>query len=214
MPICYALPQVKTVLESAGERITSSHVFVSICAGVPIATLEQVTLALVSRLRRPCLCPCLAPALLDNMSLVRPIKMSYPPATCPPPPLILLQLMLSQGLPAGSQVVRVMPNTPCLVGALAAGMAANKHTSPENRDLILRMLQSLGVAMEVKVRLESTTPVSHVRHKGVAVPGNGSINCLVRQTYNAVQHQVHETGKEEGGGREREGEGIGWGGRI
>lgn len=54
-------------------------------------------------------------------------------------------------LPEGTQVVRVMPNTPCLVGALAAGMSPNAATLPENKEMILKLLQSLGVAMEVKV---------------------------------------------------------------
>lgn len=43
-PTTFFLHQVVTALASAGRFVTADHVFVSICAGVTIATLEEVCL--------------------------------------------------------------------------------------------------------------------------------------------------------------------------
>jgi pyrroline-5-carboxylate reductase len=55
-------------------------------------------------------------------------------------------------LQAGSEVpvVRVMPNTPALVGQGASGWVASSDTTDEQKDLIKKMLESFGVAIEVK----------------------------------------------------------------
>jgi pyrroline-5-carboxylate reductase len=50
-------------------------------------------------------------------------------------------------LPGGARVVRVMPNTPALVDAGAAGIAPGKHATEADVDLVERMFASVGVTV-------------------------------------------------------------------
>jgi pyrroline-5-carboxylate reductase len=49
-----------------------------------------------------------------------------------------------------ARIVRVMPNTPCLVGAMAAGYAFGTKIRPEDRELVQELLQAAGYAAEVE----------------------------------------------------------------
>ena len=60
---------------------------------------------------------------------------------------------LEAGLAAGARVVRVMPNTPALVGASATGFALGKAALEEDGDLALRLFSSVGQAFQVKEAL-------------------------------------------------------------
>lgn len=55
--------------------------------------------------------------------------------------------------PAGCRVVRVMPNTPALVGACAAGYAVGGCARREDGELTGRLFSAVGVAVEVKEAL-------------------------------------------------------------
>eukprot|EP01001_Neometanema_parovale_P007326 NODE_3635_length_1186_cov_28.547507_g3452_i0.p1 GENE.NODE_3635_length_1186_cov_28.547507_g3452_i0~~NODE_3635_length_1186_cov_28.547507_g3452_i0.p1 ORF type:complete len:280 (+),score=44.86 NODE_3635_length_1186_cov_28.547507_g3452_i0:51-842(+) len=69
-----------------------------------------------------------------------------------------------QTLSAGAgtnRVVRVMPNTPCMVGQSASGFACAEGVTEPEKATILRMLQSVGVAVEVAENLlDAVTGVS------------------------------------------------------
>ncbi|MBW3596789.1 MAG: pyrroline-5-carboxylate reductase [Planctomycetes bacterium] len=52
-----------------------------------------------------------------------------------------------------SRVVRVMPNTPALVGACAAGFALGKGATADDALLVERLLSAVGVAFPVDERL-------------------------------------------------------------
>jgi pyrroline-5-carboxylate reductase len=56
---------------------------------------------------------------------------------------------LEEALP-GARVVRVMPNTPCLVGEMAAGYACGRRVKPEDLQTVRSLLSAAGraVAME------------------------------------------------------------------
>ncbi|MFM8360520.1 MAG: pyrroline-5-carboxylate reductase, partial [Verrucomicrobiota bacterium] len=56
-------------------------------------------------------------------------------------------------LPAGTRCLRVMPNTPALVGASASAMAAGAAATAEDIVLGRRLLESVGRAWEVKEKL-------------------------------------------------------------
>ncbi len=56
-------------------------------------------------------------------------------------------------LPAGARVIRVMPNTPALVGAGAAGYALGKNATTADGELAQRLLSAVGVALPVKESL-------------------------------------------------------------
>ena len=60
---------------------------------------------------------------------------------------------LEQNLPSGTAVIRVMPNTPALVGASASGFALGSAASADDGKLALQLLESVGVACEVKESL-------------------------------------------------------------
>ncbi len=59
---------------------------------------------------------------------------------------------LEAALPA-ARVVRVMPNTPCLVGAMAAGYALGRGVSREDRALVERLLAAAGYAVALPEEL-------------------------------------------------------------
>ena len=54
------------------------------------------------------------------------------------------------GLPEGSRVVRVMPNTPALVGCSASAYALGKSTIPADGELAQKLFSAVGVAFHVK----------------------------------------------------------------
>lgn len=56
---------------------------------------------------------------------------------------------LEGALPAGTAVVRVMPNTPIMVGAGASVFCLGTHAAEEDRDVVQALLSSSGVALEV-----------------------------------------------------------------
>jgi pyrroline-5-carboxylate reductase len=60
---------------------------------------------------------------------------------------------LEGALPGGARVIRVMPNTPALVGASASGYAVGAKATAEDAALVHRLLSSVGVAFAVKESL-------------------------------------------------------------
>jgi len=57
---------------------------------------------------------------------------------------------LEAGLAAGSRVIRVMPNTPALVGASATAYALGKSALPGDAALAQKLFASVGLAFAVK----------------------------------------------------------------
>jgi pyrroline-5-carboxylate reductase len=60
---------------------------------------------------------------------------------------------LEGALPAGARVVRVMPNTPALIGASASGFALGKSATPADGQLVQRLFSSVGMAYQLKESL-------------------------------------------------------------
>lgn len=60
---------------------------------------------------------------------------------------------LEAALPPKSRVIRVMPNTPALVGAGASGYALGSQATTEDGALAQRLLSAVGVAFAVKETL-------------------------------------------------------------
>jgi pyrroline-5-carboxylate reductase len=60
---------------------------------------------------------------------------------------------LEGALPAGARIVRVMPNTPALVGAGASAFALGKHATATDGELAKELLSAIGVAFQVKESL-------------------------------------------------------------
>ncbi len=53
------------------------------------------------------------------------------------------------GLPVGARVVRVMPNTPAMVGAAAAGFALGTHATEADAEVTQALLSAVGLALPV-----------------------------------------------------------------
>jgi pyrroline-5-carboxylate reductase len=60
---------------------------------------------------------------------------------------------LAAALPDGQRIVRVMPNTPCLVGRGASGFALGKHATTSDAKLVGSLLSAVGAAFEVPEKL-------------------------------------------------------------
>lgn len=64
-------------------------------------------------------------------------------------------------LGSGRRIIRVMPNTPCLVGACAAGFSTGGAATTEDADLVEAMLTTVGLAVQVDEKLlDSVTGLS------------------------------------------------------
>lgn len=60
---------------------------------------------------------------------------------------------MEAALPAGARVIRVMPNTPALVGESASAFALGKSATAADGELAQKLFSVVGVAMQVKESL-------------------------------------------------------------
>jgi pyrroline-5-carboxylate reductase len=60
---------------------------------------------------------------------------------------------LSEKLFEGARLIRVMPNTPALVGAAAIAYALGESANPEDGQLAQQLFSSVGIAFQVKESL-------------------------------------------------------------
>lgn len=68
---------------------------------------------------------------------------------------------LGEHLPEGTRIVRVMPNTPALVGLGAAGVAPGATATRADVEATLELFRAVGVALEVAERdIDAVTAVS------------------------------------------------------
>lgn len=68
---------------------------------------------------------------------------------------------LSQGLPKGTRIIRVMPNTPSLIGKGASGYSRGEHATEADAATVGELLAAVGVAVEVPEHLlDAVTGVS------------------------------------------------------
>ena len=112
----------------------------------------------------------------------------------------------------GVPVVRVMPNTPCLVGCVAAGMAAGTHCEPKHTETVATLFNAIGKIHEVKESLlNAVTGVSgsgpaYIFQVIEAMSDGGVLAGLPRniatdlaaQTVMGAAKMVLETGKHPG----------------
>eukprot|EP00752_Nemacystus_decipiens_P008255 g7382.t1 len=72
-----------------------------------------------------------------------------------------IPLAAVEQLVPGKRVIRVMPNTPCLVSEGAAGFSMGSHATVEDRSTVQRLMGAVGLAFEVKEPLlDGVTGVS------------------------------------------------------
>lgn len=56
---------------------------------------------------------------------------------------------LAQGLPPQQRIIRVMPNTPCLIGRGASCFSRGIHATKKDAEVVSRMFSAVGAAFEV-----------------------------------------------------------------
>ncbi|MCF7669668.1 MAG: pyrroline-5-carboxylate reductase, partial [Verrucomicrobia bacterium] len=119
---------------------------------------------------------------------------------------------IENALPPEARVVRVMPNTPALVGECAAGFAPGRNANSADTELVRKLLSSVGRAFELpEPLLDAVTGLSGsgpafaymiidaLSDGGVAagLPRNVSTS-LAAQTLLGAAKMVIETGKHPG----------------
>ncbi len=68
---------------------------------------------------------------------------------------------IEENLDQGCRAVRVMPNTPCLVGAAAAAFSLGKNAIPEDARLVKALFETVGLAVQVQEKhLDAVTGLS------------------------------------------------------
>jgi pyrroline-5-carboxylate reductase len=68
---------------------------------------------------------------------------------------------LAAGLPANQRIVRVMPNTPCLVGRGASAFSRGAFATEADGELVAQLLSAVGIAREVpESQLDAVTGLS------------------------------------------------------
>jgi pyrroline-5-carboxylate reductase len=60
---------------------------------------------------------------------------------------------LEAGLGAGARVIRVMPNTPALVGASATAFSLGASATPQDGELVRKLFSSVGLCFQLKESL-------------------------------------------------------------
>lgn len=112
----------------------------------------------------------------------------------------------------GKRVVRVMPNTPCMVGETAAGFALGKNCNDNDREIVKILFGSVGLAMEVKeYLLDAVTGVSGSGpayvFQFIEALSDGGVRCglprdvatqLAAQTCKGAAEMVLKTGTHPG----------------
>lgn len=99
-------------------------------------------------------------------------------------------------LPAGVRVVRVMPNTPALVGQGMAAVAAGSRATDEDVETVVELLSSCGDALAVAEKdLDAVTGVSgsgpaYVFYLAEALVEGGVLNGLTRPVATRLAHQT------------------------
>ncbi len=72
-----------------------------------------------------------------------------------------------------AKVIRVMPNTPCLVGAMAAGFALGAAATPSDGQLVKKLLDTGGISFQVEEQLLDAIT-------GLSGSGPAFIACLIQ----------------------------------
>jgi pyrroline-5-carboxylate reductase len=119
---------------------------------------------------------------------------------------------MEAALPAGARVIRVMPNTPALVGEAAAAFALGKSATAADGDLAMKLLSAVGIAFQVKESLlDAVTGLSGSGpayvYQFVEALSDGGVACglprdvatkLAAQTVLGAAKMVLETGQHPG----------------
>jgi pyrroline-5-carboxylate reductase len=119
---------------------------------------------------------------------------------------------MAASLGQNTRLVRVMPNTPCLVGAGAAAFARGSKATDDDAALVERLFSTIGIAMEVtETLLDAVTGLSGSGpayvFQIIEALSDGGVRCglprnistrLAAQTVLGAARMVLETGEHPG----------------
>ncbi|XP_076456945.1 pyrroline-5-carboxylate reductase 3-like isoform X1 [Babylonia areolata] len=148
---------MRPVLEEVSSAVSQNNLVVSIAAGIPLSTIEQL-------------------------------------------------------LPSGTRVIRLMPNTPCLVQAGATVVACGSAAKPRDRDLVTKLWESVGLCEQGTEKiLDAVTGLSGsgpaYAFTAIEAMADGGVKMgmprdmaikLAAQTLLGAAKMVVETGKHPG----------------
>lgn len=89
---------------------------------------------------------------------------------------------IAQELDSGTRIIRVMPNTPCLVGAGAVAFCRGSHATPVDVDVVERIFETISIIHEVgEAYMDAVTGLSASGPAYVAVMieamSDGGVRC-------------------------------------
>ncbi|MBT8044398.1 MAG: prephenate dehydrogenase/arogenate dehydrogenase family protein, partial [Verrucomicrobiae bacterium] len=68
---------------------------------------------------------------------------------------------MEDSCPAGTRIIRAMPNTPAMIGLGASGIAAGQHATDADRVAARKIMASVGIAVETtESQLDAVTGLS------------------------------------------------------
>jgi pyrroline-5-carboxylate reductase len=120
------------IARTIGARMTADNVEVVKSANIIVLAVKPQQMGTVLEELKPYL-------TVDHLliSIAAGIRISY----------------IESKLNVGVRVIRVMPNNPCLVAASASAFSLGKCAKPHDKDLVMRILQSVGIAFQVDEKL-------------------------------------------------------------
>ena len=127
--------------DNAAAAAACDILVIAVKPNMVVTVLSQLSASLASRSALPLSSSLSATASSAGMPLVISVAAGVTLAT------------MQAALPAGARIVRVMPNTPALVGAGASGFALGAHATPSDEATAAAVLASVGRAWRVEERL-------------------------------------------------------------
>ncbi len=118
--------------DETGARVVDSNAEVAAASQILILAVKPQQMSGVLAELKPC---------LNSQHLVISIAAGIPLKT------------LLAGLGEQTRLVRVMPNTPCLVGESASGFAIGGAATADDKTLVEQLLSAVGVAVAVEEKL-------------------------------------------------------------
>mmetsp|Transcript_7749 Transcript_7749/g.11770 ORF Transcript_7749/g.11770 Transcript_7749/m.11770 type:complete len:280 (+) Transcript_7749:142-981(+) len=135
------------VIEAARDRAAAKGYNVTVCNNEVAKNASTAIILATKPFAIPEACKDLA-SVEDNDALIISIAAG-------------VTIKTLESLLPGRRVIRVMPNTPCLVGQTAAAFALGSLATDADREIAHTIFGSVGIAMEVKeVHLDAVTGLS------------------------------------------------------
>ena len=133
----------QSAIEAFRQRVAGSSLDVADSNAEVFATADIVFLAVKPQYFEAAIkCDEIEPAIADREQ---------------PPLVVSVMAGITIGLIANrtsiNSVIRVMPNTPCLVGAGACGMSCSENVSDSQRDQVIAFLETTGIVVPVAENL-------------------------------------------------------------